>query len=213
MSRARITALTTSHNDGPNTIHNEYMDMIQLGHVNNAYENTLDITNQCPTTNNPEDQTIKTCCASGGRNGEKLRAVQNFNVRDKSAFGQNYPTRDSLQSEHDYEDPSKLMPHPLLAQYSIRHKSNDLYETTGPLRARNAFGSTADSKLNESAKEKTESCCSRLVLCLILLLSTAALVLVALMITGYIGPGCMCANQGKIHIYCNNWYITNESEP
>jgi len=195
MSRARINALlTTNDHNNHNTIHNEYMDMIQLGHVNNAYENTLELANLDNPANDREDQTFKKPRASSARNTEKIRAVPNISLNGGQSDS-GLQTIPSYQSVHDYEDPSKLIPHPLLSQYSIRHKDNDLYEPTGPLQPRKAF--LADIK---GGKEKTESCCSRLVLGLILMVSLAALILVAMMITGFIGPGCMCANQGKNYI-------------
>lgn len=102
-------------------------------------------------------------------------------------------TNYGYENTHHYEDPSKITPNPMLSQYGTRQKSNDLYEPTGPLQARKVFMSQPTDHPNNTK----DSCLSRLVLFLILTVSVVALVLVALMITGYIGPSCLCSSQGK----------------
>lgn len=171
----------------PNATHNDYMDMIQLpmrAHINHAYENTIDLS-EYHTVNDLEDHTSTF--------NNRIRVTQHQGMHDDK----DHTGKGRIQNMHDYEDPSKMTPHPLLSRY--RHKCNDLYEPTGPLQARKVFIDAGDRQSKEAAKEKTESCCSRLVLGLILIVSVAALVLVALMINGLIGPTCLCSKQGKVY--------------
>lgn len=79
-----------------------------------------------------------------------------------------------------------------------RRKDNDLYEPTGPLKHRIrqitecSDDFSASSVCSASPSWKKDSCLSKLILCLILTFSVAALVLVILIIYGTLGPKCGC---------------------
>ena len=81
-----------------------------------------------------------------------------------------------------------------------RSRDNDLYEPTGPMKRRVrqitecSDDSNASVSFTDSFQWKKDSCLSKLILCLILAFSVAALVLVLLIINGTVGPKCGCKN-------------------
>ena len=82
-----------------------------------------------------------------------------------------------------------------LPTHGPRSRDNDLYEPTGPMkhRVRQITECSDDSNaFNDSFFWKKDSCLSKLVLCLILTFSVAALALVILLINGTVGPKCGC---------------------
>lgn len=85
-----------------------------------------------------------------------------------------------------------------LPAHGHRSRDNDLYEPTGPMKQRVrqitecSDDSNASASLNDSFFWKKDSCLSKLILCLILTFSVAALVLVILIINGTVGPKCGC---------------------
>ena len=93
-----------------------------------------------------------------------------------------------------------------LPAHGHRSKDNDLYEPTGPMkhRVRQITECSDDSNASVSFPDsfllKKDSCLSKLILCLILAFSVAALVLVILIINGTVGPKCGCKdlNSGKL---------------
>lgn len=85
-----------------------------------------------------------------------------------------------------------------LPAHGQRSRDNDLYEPTGPMKHRVrqitecSDDSNASVSFNDSFLWKKDSCLSKLILCLILAFSVAALVLVILIINGTVGPKCGC---------------------
>ncbi|KAK3717919.1 hypothetical protein QZH41_008318 [Actinostola sp. cb2023] len=136
------------------------------------------------------------CSSNTPRNPTKDDHIDMVQVQGTNHTNHAYEnTLESTWQSHDYEDPSKMIPHPLLSRYSTRYKNNELYEPTGPLQARKAFMNSME-KHSHDVTETSDSCLNRLILALILTVSVTALVLVVLMITGFIGPSCLCTKQG-----------------
>lgn len=85
-----------------------------------------------------------------------------------------------------------------LPAHGHRSRDNDLYEPTGPRkhRVRQITECSDDSNASVSFTDaflwKKDSCLSKLILCLILAFSVAALALVILIINGTVGPKCGC---------------------
>jgi len=85
-----------------------------------------------------------------------------------------------------------------LPAHGHRSRDNDLYEPTGPMKGRVrqitecSDDSNASVSFPDSFPWKKDSCLSKLILCLILAFSVAALALVILIINGTVGPKCGC---------------------
>lgn len=85
-----------------------------------------------------------------------------------------------------------------LPAHGHRSRDNDLYEPSGPMkgRVRQITECSDDSNASVSFPDsffwKKDSCLSKLILCLILAFSVAALALVILIINGTVGPKCGC---------------------
>ena len=130
-------------------------------------------------------------------------------VYSNAAFEHGDSSDASSSPSHDYEDlqsirtEAKSISGPrkktndLYESGGPRKKANDVYQPTRPQRVRQITEcsdiSIASSASCDALPIKKETCLSKLILCLILAVSVAALVLVALMISGKLGSKCGCA--------------------
>jgi hypothetical protein len=121
-----------------------------------------------------------------------------------SMYGNDEEAQSTTLSHH-YEDPARLAQRVLTGDSTgPRKKTNDLYEPISamPLQSLNKVKHRVRSVSRSSDDSATgytyhgrEPICHRIILYLVLLLSSTATVLVVLMILGLVGPGCHCGGK------------------
>lgn len=147
-------------------------------------------------------------CFSYRINQPEIQFVPNPSSRSSHRLLTPVFTEDETQdgdnlNNHHYEDPARLAQQSLTRErVGPRKKANDLYEMSMPLQSLNKVKHRVRSMSRSSDDSATgftyhgrEPFCHRVILYLVLLLSTTATVLVVLMIFGVVGPGCHCGNS------------------